>query len=549
MSEEFIEESYVFSNNDLILNIDKWSKDKSNILYITGLSGSGKTTLAEKYEKEYKAELFGIDGLEHDYDSSNSNLLEKVKSKYPDYKVQVENKFKGLSGNEMVNILRKALLYVISEMGKTKDKLYILEGLQIFSLLDPNTLKSKPMIIKGTSMLKSMEGRFKRNGDGKIEWIDELKDGFPQLFKWYIETEKDLKKFKKEIRKESGVIMEASNKKVRKYKCPYCDYRGTKEELVHHVEEEHEELIPSEYTAARVVFNYIYKKSNGSCTICKKETEWDEVKWRYNRLCKNPKCKEEYVRQFRSRMVDVHGKETLLNDMEHQTKMLSNRSISGKYKFSDGGTRTYTGSYEKKLLEFMDKVMEIRSDDIITPGPIFEYEYEGEIHKFITDLYYIPYNLVFDVKDGGTNVNTHPGKETNRQKQIAKEDAITKAGTHNYIRLTDNNFAQLLHVFAELKLNMNEGNDMKVIHINETFLEASGIRSKDSDKKYIAFLSENGITWDDPMYIKELSLIDKKPHQKIIIFEMTTEVANVERLSIQNMIIDPRFKLIKQDVF
>jgi hypothetical protein len=95
-------------------------------------------------------------------------------------------------------------------MHKDKDTLYILEGLQIFELLDPNTLKSKPLIIKGTSMTKSIYQRWKRNGGDKIDWIAELKDNLPQLFGWYVKSEKKLKKFKGVIKENGTLILEST---------------------------------------------------------------------------------------------------------------------------------------------------------------------------------------------------------------------------------------------------------------------------------------------------------------------------------------------------
>ena len=53
------------------------------------------------------------------------------------------------------------------------------------------------------------------------------------------------------------------------------------------------------------------------------------------------------------------------------------------------------------LLEFLDKVLCCKSEDIVTPGPVIDYSYNGKIHKWIMDVYYIPYNLCIDVKDGG----------------------------------------------------------------------------------------------------------------------------------------------------
>ena len=263
----------------------------------------------------------------------------------------------------------------------------------------------------------------------------------------------------------------ASNKKGKRYKCPYCEYRNYRAELIDHVEDEHEELIPKGYTPSRVVYNSINKKEHGTCMICHKETKWDENKQRYDSLCGNPKCKQEYVKIVRSRMVKKYGTHNLLTNPEFQKKMLEGRSISGKYKFQDGGSVGYVGSYEKKFLEFMDTFLHIKSYDIISPGPNIPYMYNGKEHVWITDFIYEPYNLVFDIKDGGDNPNTRDMKDY-REKQIAKEKAIVEYGDYNYIRLTDNKFEQLISIFMELK----EKVDTKpLIRINESLLSELSI--------------------------------------------------------------------------
>ena len=262
--------------------------------------------------------------------------------------------------------------------------------------------------------------------------------------------------------------MKPTYKTTRKYKCPYCDYRATRGELVEHVDKKHAELLPEGYTASRAVYDFVNGKNYNTCMICgKKVYEWNEKCGRYRNLCDNPKCREEVRRIAVERHMKVYNKPTLLTDPEHQEKMLANRKISGTYKFTDGGSCSYTGTYEKKALEFMDKVMEIPSRDIQSPGPILEYNYNGEVHHWIVDFLYIPGNLLIEVKDGGSNPNNRT-MTTYREKQVAKEKMITDLGTFNYIRLTNNQFEQLLAVLADMKNEalINE-NPRAVIHVNE----------------------------------------------------------------------------------
>lgn len=259
------------------------------------------------------------------------------------------------------------------------------------------------------------------------------------------------------------------NSKGKKYKCPYCDHRDYKEPLVKHIDKEHKIMIPKGFTSARLVFNIANKKDHGTCVCgCGKETAWREDLWRYDRYATD-KCKEKYSKEMKQRMVKIYGKEHLLNDADMQNKMLSGRSISGVYKFSTGGKKEYVGTYEEKFLEFCDKVLNLRCSDIEQPGPVIEYKWNDETHFWITDYYIPAFNLVLDIKDGGSNPNTRD-MEDYRAKQNAKESAIANTGKYNYLRLTDNNFAQLMLIMAELKLRMIDDNSSEyepIISINE----------------------------------------------------------------------------------
>jgi endogenous inhibitor of DNA gyrase (YacG/DUF329 family) len=256
---------------------------------------------------------------------------------------------------------------------------------------------------------------------------------------------------------------------VRKYKCPFCSKSFERPKLASHIDKYHDDMLNPDkgYTANRIVFDICNKKEpigagQGVCRICKKPTEWDEDSVRYKSYC-SEKCKQQARENYKNNMLRVYGKTTLLDDMEWQeTKMLANRSISGRYRWSDGTYKTYVGSYEKKFLEFCDNVLRIDSGDLLTPGPTIYYEYEGEEHTWITDAIYLPYNLVFDIKDGGDNKNNREMPEY-RAKQMMKEKFITDQGEYNYIRLTNNDFVQLLTIFAELKENYMDNIEPKTI--------------------------------------------------------------------------------------
>lgn len=254
----------------------------------------------------------------------------------------------------------------------------------------------------------------------------------------------------------------------RRIACPLCRRKDFKDKLIRHIEKDHEDII-GKISAEQFLYDKTHPGS-GKCIVCGNKTDWNEKTGKYHRVCSNPRCKEELRAKFKKNMIRVHGKVSLLDDAAHQAKMLAHRSISGTYVYSDGTKFTYTGSYEHKAIEFMDKVLNCNSKDIIMPGPVIDYtDQYGNSRQWITDIYYVPYNLIIEVKDGGDNPNNRQMDEY-RAKQVSKEAELIKLGEYNYLRLTDNKFVQLMEVLALLK--DQEINDPtttnKVIRINES---------------------------------------------------------------------------------
>lgn len=198
-------ENVFISKKDYVQNFDKWKPGSNNILYITGLSGSGKSTLAEEYEKKYHAHMFELDGLQHNYDSSGKGILEKCKHDIPEYANAINTFLKEKNDGEFThaefNIVKKAALHVIELCKRDSDTLYIIEGIQLFQWFKKEQFRSKPLVIKGTSMIKSSIRGAKRDflkNDGSVD-----KKGFvsslPNRIKWETEDEIRLHKFKKSL--------------------------------------------------------------------------------------------------------------------------------------------------------------------------------------------------------------------------------------------------------------------------------------------------------------------------------------------------------------
>lgn len=256
---------------------------------------------------------------------------------------------------------------------------------------------------------------------------------------------------------------------MKTFACPYCGSKYNRPQLIKHLDKCHDDELPPHYTAYRMAYDVVNDKhGHGNCVVCGKETKWNEKRQKYERLCGDPECEKEIRKTYESRMLKVYNKTTLLDDPEFQEKMLANRKIAGKYTWSDKShTFNYMGQYEKNLFEFLDKTLEYKSNEVIAPGPVFEYTFNGKTHHWITDFLLLPYNLVIEVKDGGDNPNKRNMPEY-RAKQIAKEKMITDKGTFSYLRLTNNNFGQLLSILAELKKSTNDEDKDPLFRIHES---------------------------------------------------------------------------------
>ena len=261
-------------------------------------------------------------------------------------------------------------------------------------------------------------------------------------------------------------LMEATSKRT--YKCPYCTQRFIREKLVTHIDDKHHDLIPEGFTALRVAYNYINDTTGRKCVMCGKPTAWNEMKGRYERLC-SEECKKAYLARTKANYQRKYGTDKPTSNPELnaqiQRKALANRKIAGMYKFSDGGEVGYVGAYEKKFLEFMDKIMKINSEDLQEPGPDIVYQYNGENHLYIPDYYYIPYNLIIEIKRGGEK---NPDIYEYKEKTVAKEEAVRKLNKYNYLRLTNNDFAQVMSMFGLLKYDFDEKSNEKIMRIYES---------------------------------------------------------------------------------
>ena len=254
------------------------------------------------------------------------------------------------------------------------------------------------------------------------------------------------------------------------YKCQICGKKYTElSSLYNHIESIHKEMIPKDMSVQQYYYYMKTGKTNGNCVMCKHPTTWNEKTNKYNRFCSNPKCKEEYAKIMKSRMIAKYGKAHLLNDPNKQREMLANRSISGVYEWRDGKTETtYTGSYELDFLKTMDDFFEWDPSDIMMPSPhTYTYKYEGEDKFYIPDVFIPSLNLEIEIKDGGDNPNNHHKiQAVDKEKEKLKDEVLMTQKNFHYVKLTNKNFTNFFDFMKEYKKGFEKfGDENKIPRI------------------------------------------------------------------------------------
>ena len=219
-------ENVAINRDDLYVNFEKFTSGKSNIILITGFSGSGKTTLARKIATEYKCDDYiELDSLSWWFAKAitEEKLREGVPACYDFLKSHPEymNMDRVPTQKEEGKMYEEFIPYVISWCKKRSPKKYVIEGIQLYETYqkgDKFPYSGYPMILKGTSGLKSCYRAYKRN-KSKVKDI-------PDYLKWMFIDNKQIealyKAMKEEYDKEERV-MESSNDPILSYLEKYGD--------------------------------------------------------------------------------------------------------------------------------------------------------------------------------------------------------------------------------------------------------------------------------------------------------------------------------------
>lgn len=233
-----------------------------------------------------------------------------------------------------------------------------------------------------------------------------------------------------------------------------------KAHLVDHIDRSHKDQIPGGWSAARYECYLRTGKVEGKCIYCGKPTGFNEKTGKYFRLCKDPKCRKAASDAADRNMIGKFGKTSLLDDPEQQRKMVYARKNSGSYTFTDPDdpkkkySVMYDSSYGEDFLEMLDNFLMFSGQDILGPSPhTYYYEYEGKKHFYIPDFYIPSLNLEIEIKDGGSNPNTHPKiQAVDKVKERLKDELMDSLKNQvSYIKVVNKEYGPFYALLSELK--------------------------------------------------------------------------------------------------
>ena len=248
---------------------------------------------------------------------------------------------------------------------------------------------------------------------------------------------------------------------MRNTKCPFCSkVFNDKHDYCTHIVNIHNDQIPEDCEIPlEFAYSLLVKKNMGrKCVMCKtRPVHFNQNTLKYERLCDNPACKQAYVKNMKSNMVGVYGKEHLLNESEMQRKMIFNHANARDYKWDDKHTFRIIGSYEE---DFLNKLKSLgwSPDDVIAPSPnTYTYKWkDGTEHLYIPDFYIPSLSLEVEIKESD---NTHPRMEHSREIEYLKDKRMaleaSKSGIH-YIKIVDKNYNEFIADYVESDHNMPE---------------------------------------------------------------------------------------------
>ena len=130
-------------------------------------------------------------------------MLDEFLRANPEIVPYVENKWNDVKNEDEHELLQKYInLFLQSFLDSCdKSRTYIVEGLQIFTLIDFEVVKNFPIIVKGTSSFQSLRNRLKRDLPKHKNKISYLFKVLKQSHLYQFKHRKKLNNFLKKLQK------------------------------------------------------------------------------------------------------------------------------------------------------------------------------------------------------------------------------------------------------------------------------------------------------------------------------------------------------------
>lgn len=186
-----------FSEDDIYVNYDKWLDESSHILFVTGVSASGKSTLAKKLADKFKAKYVEIDIISFalrrenranwDYiksaKDSDAMLYKYMKEKnlQPDFILKICQKYNIDKKMGLNDALRNEVVKYVNWLLDRSERCVVEASCLAHMFKYQKEWQKFPIIFKGTSIMKSIFRRIKRNGLEKLN-----KDGIFAFIEWFL---------------------------------------------------------------------------------------------------------------------------------------------------------------------------------------------------------------------------------------------------------------------------------------------------------------------------------------------------------------------------
>ena len=167
----------VFSDDDVYINYNKWKSGECTSLLVTGLSGGGKSSLSKKLADKFNAYYVEIDVISFkigilkpqranwEYIQKNDKYLYKF-LKENNFPPTIMQQFKNYQDPKKSTIIDKYIYWLCFERDDLDTKRVVIEGGDVaISLTNIKELSNLPIIIKGTSLAKSLFRRMNRTLD------------------------------------------------------------------------------------------------------------------------------------------------------------------------------------------------------------------------------------------------------------------------------------------------------------------------------------------------------------------------------------------------